>query len=70
MSRQPRANPKIPEGINSTRDNPLREFAVLFLGVTTTIILATAILAYAIGQAAPYIPYSWERKISAANGQH
>ncbi|MFT4518558.1 MAG: putative Zn-dependent protease [Halioglobus sp.] len=65
MSTQPRGNPKIPEGINSSQEHPLKEFAQLLIGVTLSIVLATATLTFAIGFAARFIPYSWEREVAS-----
>lgn len=62
----PRQNPRIPEGINASEDNPLIEFAWL----AVTVLLAMAgfllVLSIAVKWLAPYIPFSWEQGASAA----
>ena len=53
-------NPQIPEGINRSREHPLREFAILTVGVLGGLALAMGLLLAAIGWWAPLIPFQWE----------
>lgn len=55
-------NPKIPEGINSSDENPLKEFFTLLLGIGLAAILVVVILSVMANWLAPYIPFSWEQK--------
>ena len=59
-------NPEIPEGINTTRTHPLREFAVLTGGVLGTIVLAVFILGMLAQQLAVYIPFRVEQQLLPA----
>jgi predicted Zn-dependent protease len=57
------SNPEIPEGINYSREHPLKEFVVLVLGVLLlflSLILVLGLLAEAL---APYVPFKAELKI-------
>jgi len=58
-------NPKIPEGINASDENPLKEFATLLIGVALLFVTAILILSVMANWLAPYIPFSWERKVVA-----
>ncbi len=59
-------NPQIPEGINSSSTNPLKELLLLTSGA----LLALAIIAFVVGQAsgwlAQFIPFETEQAISAS----
>lgn len=57
-------NPEIPEGINTTETNPLKEFVFLTSVVIAGIIIITAILALFIDYAAEVIPFEFEVAIS------
>ncbi|MCW8935540.1 MAG: M48 family metallopeptidase [Gammaproteobacteria bacterium] len=57
-------NPEIPEGINTTKTNPLKEFAFLTSVVIAGIIIITAILALLIDSAAEIIPFEFEVSVS------
>lgn len=58
------SNPEIPEGINTSKENPLKEFLILTTAVITgfaTLILILVLLSdYIVG----YIPFSWESQIN------
>lgn len=41
-------NPEIPEGINVSDANPLKEFGVLVTGSLIVVVLITALLAYSV----------------------
>ena len=61
-------NPEIPEGINASNENPLKEFLILSLGVFGAIALLIWLLFIAIGWWAPLIPFKWEQSwISSDN---
>ncbi|MCW9047537.1 MAG: M48 family metallopeptidase [Gammaproteobacteria bacterium] len=57
-------NPAIPEGINTTETNPLKEFVFLTSVVIACIIIITTILALLIDSAAEIIPFEFEVAIS------
>ena len=57
------SNPKIPEGINTSKTNPLKEFAVLTAGVIFIAIAALIILVVLVDFFADKIPFDWEKEI-------
>jgi predicted Zn-dependent protease len=59
------SNPEIPEGINTTREHPLREFFILLGGILAVIVIAVAILGFMAEKLAAHIPYSTERELLA-----
>ncbi len=60
-------NPKIPEGINTSREHPLKEFAILTFGVFGVIALAVFILSMLAEELAPYVPFSVEQQLIPDN---
>jgi len=57
------SNPQIPEGINTTKINPLKEFIVLAGGIMITTVVVLAVLIMFIDFFADKIPFSWEKNI-------
>jgi predicted Zn-dependent protease len=57
------SNPEIQEGINTTREHPLREFFILLGGILAVIVIAVAILGLMAEKLAAHIPYSTEREL-------
>jgi len=57
------SNPKIPEGINTSKTNPLKEFFVLSGGIIFATIAVLAILTMLVDFFADKIPFSWEKNI-------
>jgi len=58
------SNPKIPEGINSTTENPLKEFFVLATGAFTCIFVLVFLLGAILDWGSKYIPFSYEMAIA------
>ena len=56
-------NPDIPEGINLTPVNPLRELARLFSGLMLVITVTIVTLSYLAGSLAQHIPFAWESRL-------
>ena len=54
-------NPKLPEGINTTKEHPLKEFAVLSVGVLAGIVVVVTALAFSADLLARRIPFSYEQ---------
>lgn len=54
------SNPKIPEGINTSQENPLKEFAILTAGILAVIFVALLILSIIADKLAHHIPFSVE----------
>ena len=57
-------NPEIPEGINTSKEHPLKEFAFLVTVVLVGVIALTAVLSLSVDWAAKYIPFEFETKLS------
>jgi len=72
----PTGNPRIPEGINASEEHPLKEFALLALGVSLSLAMLVILISLAARVLAPYIPFAWEQKFntsiaaSIADGKH
>lgn len=61
-------NPKIPEGINSSEEHPLKEFSILLGGITFFVVVLAVTLSLAAQQLAPFIPFEWELRL-IGNGE-
>ena len=59
-------NPTIAEGINATREHPLRGAVQLVVGVLGGVALVAAGLAYAAGLLAPLVPFSVEEEVAGS----
>lgn len=57
------SNPEIPEGINYSREHPLKEFFVLVFGVLLFFLSVVLVLGVLAETLAPYVPFSAELKI-------
>ena len=57
-------NPEIPEGINTTVTNPLKEFVLLTSAVIAGVIILTVTLALFVESTAGFIPFEFEEAIS------
>jgi predicted Zn-dependent protease len=58
-------NPKFPEGINYAEENPLKEFFVLVMAVSSLVVAGVVVLVLAAKLLAPAIPFSWELKLTS-----
>jgi predicted Zn-dependent protease len=56
-------NPNIPEGINVGTEHPLKDFALLAIGVLGTIVLLIVILAWSAEYVARFTPFSFEQAL-------
>ena len=54
------SNPKIPEGINYSREHPLKEFALLTFGIFGSIAVLIVIVSFFADRLANHIPYRYE----------
>ncbi|MCG8052735.1 MAG: M48 family metallopeptidase [Candidatus Thiodiazotropha endolucinida] len=57
------SNPQIPEGINTSKQHPLKEFLMLSSGVLVLIVAAVLLLGFFADKLAHYIPFEVELKI-------
>lgn len=60
----PKQNPKIPEGINTSGDNPLKEFFILLCGILLVICAIASLLLIFSHQLAPLIPFRYEQALA------
>lgn len=58
-------NPHIPEGINTSKEHPLKEFAILLVGSVVLIVTLSIVLGVSAGWLAGQIPFGTENKIAA-----
>ena len=58
------SNPKIPEGINTSEENPLKEFFILSFGVFGIFIIIMVLLAFLANYLAHYIPFEAETALA------
>ena len=56
-------NPKIPEGINSSTEHPLKEFMQLVIGVGILLVVLMFTLGLLAKLFAHHIPFTWEPKL-------
>lgn len=59
------SNPEIPEGINTSKTHPLREFAWLTASVLAIAMLAVFVLSFLADRLAVYIPFSVEQHFAS-----
>ncbi|ORU89887.1 MAG: hypothetical protein A6F71_02690 [Cycloclasticus sp. symbiont of Poecilosclerida sp. M] len=57
-------NPQIPEGINTTKEHPLKELLVLLIGSLLVILSITFVVTFGGGWLVDKIPFSIEKKVS------
>ena len=58
------SNPEIPEGINTSKEHPLKEFVLLSAGVLGLIFAAVLVLSILADKLAHFIPFSVEQSIA------
>jgi predicted Zn-dependent protease len=58
------SNPKIPEGINTSHESPLKEFILLASGAFVLIIFLVTLISYLLDWGSQFIPFSYEQKIA------
>ncbi|MEJ2619019.1 MAG: M48 family metallopeptidase [Candidatus Thiodiazotropha sp.] len=59
------SNPLIPEGINTSKQHPLKEFFILTAGVLGLIVTAVLLLGFFADKLAHHIPFEVEQKIAS-----
>ena len=57
------SNPKIPEGINTTDEHPLKEFFILSVGVLGLIFIFVIFVSLAAEKLAVYVPFETEQSL-------
>ncbi len=56
------SNPKIPEGINTSKEHPLKEFIILTTGALVALLLVAVLLSYFGATLARLIPFEMEQE--------
>lgn len=59
------SNPEIPEGINTSKTHPLKEFMVLTVSIITVILIVLTLIISLVDSVARYIPFEWEQVVTA-----
>lgn len=57
-------NPEIPEGINTSREHPLKEFAILSIGVLGGLLAVVLVLSFLADKLAYKIPFRVEQRLT------
>lgn len=57
-------NPKIPEGINVSKEHPLKEFVYLFVAAIGIVVVLVIVLSLSAEYLAPYVPFETEVAMS------
>jgi predicted Zn-dependent protease len=58
------SNPKIPEGINSTDENPVKEFALLASGIIVVVVVLIFMLSALLDWGSKFLPFSYEQQVA------
>lgn len=61
------SNPELPEGINTSKTHPLKEFLILTAGVIGSLFLIISLLIYIVDHFADKIPFSVEQNLPIAS---
>jgi len=59
-------NPHIPEGINASREHPLKELLILGVGLVALVVALVVILSWGAHYLAAWIPFSYEQDMAAS----
>lgn len=57
------SNPELPEGINTTKEHPLKEFVILTVGLLTVVFVVISILIVVVDNFADQIPFEMEKEL-------
>jgi Zn-dependent protease with chaperone function len=57
-------NPKIPEGINTSKNHPLKDFALLLIGISVLLVFAVLLVSWSLRLVGPSVPFNWEQAIA------
>lgn len=58
------SNPQIPEGINVSPDNPVKEFLTLSTGIIAIVILIVFLIGTLLDWSSQYIPFEYEQQLA------
>jgi len=57
------SNPELPEGINTSKEHPLKEFVILSVGLLATVFIVISILIVIVDNFADKIPFEYEKDL-------
>ena len=57
------SNPELPEGINTSKENPLKEFFILTLGLLAVVFIVISALILIVDNFADKIPFEMEKEL-------
>lgn len=60
-------NPELPEGINTTKENPLKEFFILTVGLLAVVFIVISILIVIVDNFADKIPFEMEKNLPVSS---
>ena len=60
-------NPELPEDVNTSKENPLKEFFILTIGLLTIVFVTIYLLIVVVDNFADKIPFEWEKDIPIAS---
>ena len=60
-------NPDLPEGINTTKENPLKEFFILTVGLLAVVFIVISILIVIVDNFADKIPFEYEKDLPVSS---
>lgn len=61
------SNPELPEGINTSKEHPLREFVILSVGLLATVFIVVSLLIVIVDNFADKIPFEYESKLPVSS---
>ena len=61
------SNPQLPEGINTSKEHPLKEFLILSVGLIVTIFIVISVLIVVIDNFADKIPFEYEKDLPVSS---
>ena len=61
------SNPELPEGINTSKENPLKEFFILTIGLFGVVFIIISALIIIVDNFADKIPFEMEKELPIAN---
>ena len=61
------SNPELPEGINTTKEHPLKEFVILTVGLLATVFIVISILIVVVDNFADKIPFEYEKDLPVSS---
>ena len=61
------SNPEIPEGINTSKEHPFKEFILLSVGLLAAVFIVISLLIVIVDNFADKIPFEYEKNLPVSN---